>query len=192
MATAKFTTDGILDAAAQEVRAGGREVRIGDIARRLGAPTGSIYHRFGSREELLVRLWLRSVRRFHVEYLAAADRVDPEQAVLGMAECVVTFTRDHQDDAVAMTLYRQSRLLETAPEALRDEVAKVNDAIHARMAELAVMRYPQPEARHHSLIRIAAAECPYGLVRPYLWGTLPPWLPEVATASATAILALGD
>ena len=192
MAIAKFTFDGILDAAAREVRLHGREVRIADIARALGAPTGSIYHRFDSREELLVRLWLRSVRRFHVDYLAAGDRQDAEQALLGMAECVITFTRDHRDDAVAMTLYRQSRLLQTAPESLRREVAEVNVELHARMAELTTLRYPAPEPRHHSLVRIAAAEGPYGLVRPYLWDTLPPWLPQVSIASARAILALGD
>ena len=191
MPTAKFTSDGILDACAQEVLLRGADVRIVDIAHRLEAPTGSIYHRFRSREELLVRLWLRSVRRFHVDYLAAGDHEDPERALLGMAECVVTFTRDHPQEAVAMTLYRQSRLVQTAPESCREEVEKVNEGIHRRLAELTEMRYPQPTDRHRSLVRVAAAEGPYGLVRPYLRNSVPDWMPEVIVASSRAILALG-
>jgi len=33
------------------------------VARTAGAPTGSIYYRFTSREKLLIRLWLRCGRR---------------------------------------------------------------------------------------------------------------------------------
>lgn len=192
MATAKFTSDGILDAAADEVRTHGPDVRIADIARRCGAPTGSIYHRFGSREELLVQLWLRSVRRFHVDYLAAGEHEDADRALLGMAECVVTFSRDHHRDAVAMTLFRQSRLVETAPESCRAEVEHINDEIHRRLGELTASRYPRPTDRHRALVRAAAADGPYGLVRPHLWSAVPDWLPEAVVASSRAILALGD
>ncbi|WGX94548.1 TetR/AcrR family transcriptional regulator [Nocardioides sp. L-11A] len=192
MALAKFTSDGILDACAEEVLANGGDVRIADIASRLGAPTGSIYHRFGSRQELLVRLWLRSVGRFHVDYLAAGDQDDPERALLAMAECVVAFSRDHQLDAVAMTLYRHSRLVLTAPESCREDVENINVGIHDRLAVLAERRYEHTTERHRFLVRLAAAESPYGLVRPYLWNSVPASLPEAVVASSRAILALGD
>jgi AcrR family transcriptional regulator len=189
---AKFTPDGILDAAAQEVLSHGAEVTIGAIARRLGAPSGSIYHRFASREELLVRLWLRSVSRFHEHYLAAGEHPDPHRALLGMAVCVATFTRDHQPDAAAMTLFRQSRLAPAAPASCRAEVEQVNVGIHQRLAELTTLRYPEPGDRHRTLARVAAIEGPYGLVRPYVWDTVPDWLPEVIEVSSSAVLALGD
>ncbi len=192
MALAKFTTDGILDAAAEEVRHHGSAVRIASIADRMSAPTGSIYHRFGSRDELLVHLWLRSVRRFHEFYLAAGENADPERALLGMAESVVTFTRDHPRDAAAMTLFRQKRLVETAPESCREAVTHVNDEIHSRLGELTELRYHQPTEKHRQLVRIAAADGPYGFVRPYLWDSVPEWLPAVVVASSTAVLALGD
>lgn len=192
MALAKFTTDGILDAAAEEVRAHGSAVRIANIADRLNAPTGSIYHRFGSREELLVHLWLRSVRRFHEVYLAAGEDDDPERALLGMAESVVTFARDHPRDATAMTLFRQKRLVETAPESCREAVASVNDGIHDRLGQLTHLRYGRTTEKRSQLVRIAAADGPYGFVRPYLWDSVPEWLPSVVVASSTAVLALGD
>lgn len=193
MAIAKFTADGVLDAAAQEVLLRGPYVTIGDIARRLGAPTGSIYHRFDSREELLVRLWLRSVRRFHVAYLEAGDDPDAERALLSMAASVATFTRDHQAEAAAMTLFRQSRLVDSAPESCRREVAQVNNEIHTRLASLAALRYGgDPTPRQLAYVRVASSEGPYGLVRPYIWDGVPDWLPEVIVVSSRAVLALGD
>lgn len=192
MALAKFTTDGILDAAAEEVRNHGSAVRIASIAARVGAPTGSIYHRFGSREELLVHLWLRSVRRFHEVYLAAGRSEDPEKALLGMAESVVTFTRDHPQDAASMALFRQKRLVENTPDSCREAVAHINDEIHERLSELAQLRYGRVTEKRRQLVRIAAADGPYGFVRPYLWDSVPEWLPAVVVASSTAVLALGD
>jgi len=79
-----------------ETEPDGGPVTIGDVSRRLGAPGGSIYHWFPSREELLVRLWLRSVRRFHEAYLAAGDGEDAEQALVDMALRVASFTAQHQ------------------------------------------------------------------------------------------------
>ncbi|WP_327149889.1 hypothetical protein [Nocardia sp. NBC_01329] len=91
-----------------------------------------------------------------------------------------------------MTLYRQSRLVQTAPESCREEVEQVNEGIHRRLAELTDLRYPLPTDRHRSLVRVAAAEGPYGLVRPYLRNAVPDWMPEVVVASSRAILELGD
>lgn len=194
MPAAKFTHDGILDAAAEEVLARGSaaEVTIAAVAQRLGAPSGSIYHRFPSRDELLVRLWIRSVRRFHDRYLAAGRDGDPQRAILDMAVCVATFTRDHRADAAAMTMFRQSRLSATAPEACRAEVAAINADVEVRLAELTAARYPRRSSRHRTLVRVAAIENPYGLVRPYVGGSVPSWLPEVIRASSGAVLELGD
>ncbi len=192
MPAPKFTHDGILDAAAQEVLRRGAAVTIGDVARRLGAPSGSIYHRFPSREELLVRLWLRSVRRFHETYLAAGEGGDPEQALVAMALQVASFTAQHRAEAVAMTLFRQSRLVDTAPAPCQDEVRTVNDTVHARLAELGQARYARVTPRHLTLVHVAAIECPYGLVRPYLWTAIPDWMAETIAVSSRAILGLGD
>lgn len=192
MPAPKFTHDGILDATAQEVLQRGAAVTISDVSRRLGAPSGSIYHRFSSREELLIRLWLRSVRRFHEAYLAAGDGEDPGQALLSMALCVASFAAQHQAEAVSMTLFRQSRLVDTAPEPCQGEVRKVNDSLHARLAELAQARYPRVTSRHLTLVRVAAIECPYGLIRPYVWTAIPDWMTGAIEASSRAILGLGD
>jgi AcrR family transcriptional regulator len=69
---AKFNTEQILDATAQLVAEGGPGLAtVAGIAERLGAPTGSIYHRFNSRDLLLARLWFRTVRRAQEGFVAA-------------------------------------------------------------------------------------------------------------------------
>src|SRR5215204_5291529 len=57
-------TDTMLDAARDLLlEDGSRSATIEAIASSSGAPTGSIYHRFGSRDALIARLWMRAVYR---------------------------------------------------------------------------------------------------------------------------------
>ncbi|NOX28486.1 MAG: helix-turn-helix transcriptional regulator, partial [Actinobacteria bacterium] len=50
----KYSSDQILDAAASLLAADGpTALSVARIAARLGAPSGSIYHRFGSRDVLV-------------------------------------------------------------------------------------------------------------------------------------------
>ncbi|MET1079591.1 MAG: TetR/AcrR family transcriptional regulator [Pseudomonas sp.] len=56
----KFTEEMFLDAAIElAAQCGGSAVSIAAIARKTGAPVGSLYHRFASREELLAHAWLK-------------------------------------------------------------------------------------------------------------------------------------
>ena len=62
---AKFTEDQILDSALRLVAEGGPgAATIAGIAGLLGAPVGSIYHRFRSRDLLLARFWIRTIKDF--------------------------------------------------------------------------------------------------------------------------------
>lgn len=57
---AKFTEDSIIDASIEVVaHCGVAAVSIAAIAGKVGAPTGSVYHRFESRGAILARAWLR-------------------------------------------------------------------------------------------------------------------------------------
>lgn len=50
-----------------------------------GAPKGSVYHRFGTLDELLAPLWLRAARRSQAAFLAALDVEDPTEAAVSAA-----------------------------------------------------------------------------------------------------------
>src|SRR5258708_38828756 len=78
-----YTSDQILDGARGLVLGEGvAAATIGNIARASGAPAGSIYYRFDSRETLLAELWIRAVERAQRHCLAAVEAAgEPAEAV---------------------------------------------------------------------------------------------------------------
>jgi AcrR family transcriptional regulator len=189
---AKFTDDQVLDAATAAVATFGPSVTIAQIAMEMDAPVGSIYHRFESRDHLLVRLWLRSISRFQAGLLDAARDADVDQALLRSALHIPRFCREQPSTGLTMTLFRQQRLARNCPPGLETEVANVNDAVDAALADLVRRRWGRSSERRHRLTVTAVRQSPYGLVRPYVGGEVPAWLDGVVEASTTAILRLGD
>jgi AcrR family transcriptional regulator len=65
----QFDQAQILDAAERLIaRHGPSGATIGAIAQAVGAPTGSIYHRFDSRDVLLAEVWLRAAAAFQAAF----------------------------------------------------------------------------------------------------------------------------
>lgn len=81
------------------------------VASRLGAPSGSIYHRFPNRPALAAALWLRTQERFHASFLEGLDHPDPLTAARGAAANIVAFSHDRRLDAMLMMRYRSDDLL---------------------------------------------------------------------------------
>src|ERR671936_386712 len=80
---ARFSDSDLLDAAAEVAAANGpAATTISAIAEAAGAPTGSLYHRFPSRDVLLGTLWLDLVGRFQAGWIEALEQGDPEAAAL--------------------------------------------------------------------------------------------------------------
>src|SRR5262249_30788553 len=125
----------IMDAArAVILERGARGTTIGAIASASGAPTGSIYHRFGSVDELLARLWLRAMRRVQDEMLGADG---PVGAALG----VYDFCLREREEALLLSSFRRSdfadaplpREVRTALDHLNDTIDPMIDAIAERL-----------------------------------------------------------
>ncbi|RMB61920.1 TetR/AcrR family transcriptional regulator [Tessaracoccus antarcticus] len=190
---AHFTHDDVLDAAMACVAATGPNVSVADIARQLGGPVGSIYHRFTSRDVLVIRLWLRSVQRFQAGLFEIAETMDdPHEAMIAMALHIPQYCRTHQDEAVSLTLFRQERLLTACPAGVRDAVAGVNGPVTAIMLELTQRRYGRLTAENRQWALMATQVAPFGLVRPHLGGPVPRHVDDAVVASTDAILRLGD
>jgi AcrR family transcriptional regulator len=189
---AKFTHDQLLDAARDAVALHGRAATLGQVCAIVGAPTGSVYHRFPTRDHLFVALWLRAVRRFHVGLLDAAALPDVHGALAAAVLHIPRYCREHPAEALALTLYRQQVLARTAPADLADDVRTVNDRIAAATADLCRRRYGTVSEHLLTVVTTAVRQCPYGLVRPYVGGEVPQWLDDAVLASSTAILALAD
>ena len=189
----KFTESDLLDGARDAVLEHGLNATLAQVSALVGAPTGSLYHRFPSRDHLMVSLWLRSVRRFQTGYLVAARATDEQQALRDCAVYIPRYCRAFPADARAMMLFRHSQVAVTAPTSLRAEVQAVNDNVWAALRSLAARRCRVgDDTELVLLVRAAVVQAPYGLVRPYVGGPVPEELDSIVVAAAQGILALGD
>jgi AcrR family transcriptional regulator len=98
---ALFTLDELLDAAAELLTADGPSaVSMSAVARAVGAPSGSMYHRFPTRVALCGQLWLRTEERFHAGFIAALGSTgDVQDRCVAAARFTVQWCRDHPAEA---------------------------------------------------------------------------------------------
>ena len=200
----KFSEEALLDAALMVVAREGKAATAADVAAAVGGGVGSLYYRFANRGVLLLALWVRSIRRFQVDFLAAAGSSrDPGEALTAAAVAILRYCRGHPGEARALTLFRHedvmSRLeaggdeLAACPGDLREAVRGLNDEVLAVMEELTRRRFGSLEPLE--LVRIAVQQTTYGLVRPFLGagaGPMPAWLDDVVAAMVPAALAVAD
>lgn len=187
----------ILDAARTLVLEGGpRGAGVAAIAGASGAPVGTLYHRFGTRDALLAAVWLRALTRFRDDYLAAGraedDAVgDPVRAAGAMAASVVAFARRWPDDAQLLMRTTLADLLDAPPAAavLAAQEA-VNAPLDAALRELARRLYGRATARHVDRVRLAVVDLPAGALRRWARrGDAPPgWAEDEVAAAAAGVL----
>lgn len=172
---AKFNTEQILDATARLVAEGGPGLAtVAGIAERLGAPTGSIYHRFHSRDLLLARLWIRTVRRAQEGAIAAISQADVKKAAIDAALHVPRWSRSNLDDACVLLLYRREQLADQWPAELGDELATLNDPLKAAIRSFARRRFGSVTKANLEMTSFALLDVPYAAVRRYLITGNPP------------------
>jgi AcrR family transcriptional regulator len=160
----------MLDAARDLLIEGGSaSATVEAIADVSGAPTGSIYHRFGSRDGLLTRLWIRAVYRSQASFLAALENEDPHAAALAAADSILKFCEEEPADARLLVSFRREDLIRTAPSGqLADELEELNRPVEAAVVALARRLYGRPTRAALNRTLLAVFDLPYGAVRRYL------------------------
>jgi AcrR family transcriptional regulator len=173
---AKFDSDAILDAAVLLIAERGvGQATVSEMARRLGAPTGSIYHRFESRDLLLARLWMRTVRRAQTGFLSALGEEDLETAAQRAALHILRWSREHPVEASLLLLYRREDLADRWPEALGEEASRLNDEMREAIRGFTRRRFGRVTPARLQAVGFALVDVPYAACRRYLLaGQRPP------------------
>jgi AcrR family transcriptional regulator len=169
---ARFSESDLLDAAAEVAAAHGpAATTISAIAKVAGAPTGSLYHRFPSRDVLLGTLWLDLIGRFQAGWIEALEALDTEAAALHTP----TWVRAHPREARLLLLYRREDFLTGDwPPALADRAAHVNDRAAAAERAFAATKLGDDKPATLRRARFALVEIPYAAVRAYVAAGRPP------------------
>ncbi|WP_138900003.1 TetR/AcrR family transcriptional regulator [Streptomyces albidochromogenes] len=186
----RYDTSLLLDAAVRLAAEGGpAAVTMAAVAKAVGAPSGSVYHRFPSRSALMAEVWLRTVERFQEGYVAVLTASgDPGQAAVAASRHVVAWSRTHREET-ALLLHGPEAFGRGAWSPEQAERADAgNRRLFGRIAALAAelgARHPAQTER----VALALVDLPLALVRRHVrGGGLLPAHAEQLAADSTALL----
>lgn len=158
---ARYSVDDLLDAGAALLAANGpAAVSMSAVARAVGAPSGSVYHRFPARAALTGALWIRTEERFQGGFVGGLESAGgATDRCLAAVRFLVRFCRDRSDEA---------HVLLAGPDALGrgewpSDVARRHAELGRRL-ERAIGRLEGDPDR----LRAALVDVPYGVVRRYV------------------------
>src|SRR5712691_8769791 len=172
MPRVSFSHADFLGAARALAAAGGpAAVTVGSVTERLGAPSGSFYYRFASRDVLLAELWLATALAFQQGFVAAIDAGDGLAAALHTP----TWVRAHLDDARFFLLYHRDDFVQGAwPQALKSAVARQARRVDACYKRFARDTLGGVDAERLRVARFVLADAPKAAVTPHLRRGEPP------------------
>lgn len=188
----RFSTDELLDvASALLVDGGPSALTAASVARAAGAPSGSVYHRFASRDELAAALWMRTVERFDADVVATLlGPGDPVEIAVSAALATVAWSAANPVDAFVLTMFRRADLVgdDLSPE-LADRAQRLGERQRASVDTLAA-RLGQPA----ELVSFAVAGIPMAAIRRHIGdrSAIPAWVPAAVERSVRAALATPD
>lgn len=187
---AKFTDDEILDAALRQVT-DGAGATVAGIAAAVGAPTGSIYHRFPSRDVLVARLWLRTVAQFQDGLVAVLAEQDPADAGRHAVRYFLEWTRDHPVEAQLLLLHRRDDLLADGwPDEVRERAAAVAEQFDDALRDYTRRRLGSLSQDAQRRAAFAVVDIPFAAVRRHLAAgeAPPPMLDDLVVRAHDAVL----
>jgi AcrR family transcriptional regulator len=178
-----------LVASAQRLAASGSTaaVTISAVARESGAPVGTIYHRFGSRDDLLAAAWLDAVAAYQRELVPAL--LSPG-GLPGLAAAVGTTAWARRDPVRARLLVlhgaREFGAENWSPSS-REAAQGLASELEGALERFCVRHLGQAGGDNRRLATFAVLDLPQAAVRRYLAVGMPP--PEAVDAYLAAALA---
>jgi AcrR family transcriptional regulator len=168
---------------AQAILDGARSVLLADspatiaeIAAMSGAPAGSIYHRFESRDVLLAETWIRAAARSQRRFIAAIGLADgPVEAAVAAGLSVFDFADEQCDDARLLASLRREQVVRSPlPPQLASRLDELDEPVESAVRQLARDLYGTSSREHRRQVVLAAIDIPHGAIRQFLIAGAPP------------------
>lgn len=182
---ARYTADGLLDAAAALLALQGpNAVTMSAVARAVGAPSGSMYHRFPTRAALCGELWIRTEERFHSGVTAALSAPgDPQSRCVAAARFTVQWCREYPNEAQVLLAGADALAAADWPEHLTAARRRLRRKLRHLMTDLAadadrvnaaIVDIPYAVVRRHLLAKQAIPTSADGIVADCATALVPP------------------
>jgi AcrR family transcriptional regulator len=144
---------------------GPQAVTVDSVAERMGAPKGSFYYRFASRDALLGEVWLKIVLAYQQGFVAAIEAGDGLSAALHTP----AWARRHLDDARLLMLYSRHDFVHGDwPAALKRGVADQAEGFEACLRTFARGAFGRAGRAEMRRAIFVLAEVPIAAVKPHL------------------------
>jgi AcrR family transcriptional regulator len=166
MGRAHFEHTDFLDAARTLViERGPAAVTVGSVTQHLGAPIGSFYHRFASRDVLLAELWLSTVLAFQQGFVAAIEAGDGLAAALHTPQ----WARANLEAACFLLLHHRDDFTRGEwPDALKQQVASQARQVESCLKRFARNSFNSADSGQLRRASFVLLEVPLAAVRPHL------------------------
>jgi AcrR family transcriptional regulator len=166
---------------------GPQAVTVDSVAERIGAPKGSFYYRFASRDALLGELWLETVLAYQEGFVAAIAAGDGLRAALHTP----AWARQHLDGARLLMLHgRHDFVHGDWPAALRKGVADQAERFEGCLRAFARSAFGRGGRAEMRRATFVLAEVPVAAVKPHLQRgeRPPPLIDELISRTYRAIV----
>jgi AcrR family transcriptional regulator len=161
------STDLILDTARELVlQHGARAATLHAIGEATGAPKGSLYHRFDSRDDLLAGVWMRAVKRSQRDFIDALVGKHRMAAAIACALAIYDFAEHEPSDAQLLASVRYEDIIENAPTAaVKRSLTAINQPLRATLDDLAAQLFGRASPEAIDATVCAVVDLPMGIVR---------------------------
>ncbi len=164
----RYDSDTLLDAAvALSADGGPQALTMAAVIKAVGAPSGSLYHRFSGRPTLQAALWLRTLERFQAGFLEAAAGADAPPAALAAAAHTISWSRRHRDEAQILLYGAADFGYDSWPAPERARLASRQAEVTAAIGALAE-RLDLEGKEGRERVVLATVDLPLALVRRHL------------------------
>jgi AcrR family transcriptional regulator len=173
---AEYDVDQIVAAAGRLIAASGPgAATIAAIARAVGAPTGSIYHRFPSRDVLLAHVWLRAATAFQNEFFRRLSGSPPRQAGLAAALYMAQRVREQPREARLLLVHRREDFVGRGwPAKLGRQARDLGRQIDGELRDFGRRLTGRADTRTVRVVAYAVIEAPFAAVRRHVAANEPP------------------